>query len=132
MGHAHSQTLAIFSVDHSSTEPPYRQLQQAVVSAIAEGNLLPGQQLPTVRALASHLGLATNTVASAYRALEASGVLVGKGRAGTFVSLGDNPVTEAARRIAVEACRELAKLGLSAPEAEKMFQQCLTVAYSEQ
>jgi len=48
--------------------------------------MLPGDRLPTVRGLADTLGLAPNTVARAYRELEAGGWIVGKGRAGTFVA----------------------------------------------
>ncbi len=42
--------------------------------------------MPTVRACAASHGLAPNTVARAYRALEGEGWIIGKGRAGTFVA----------------------------------------------
>ena len=42
--------------------------------------------LPTVRALAEDLELAPNTVAKAYRALEAEELVEGRGRQGTFVA----------------------------------------------
>src|SRR5690606_17829727 len=86
-----SELLAVFNFDSHSSVPPYRQLHEAVVTAVREGRLRPGTRLPTVRALAAHLGLAANTVAAAYRALEVSGVIEGRGRAGTFVRLGDDP-----------------------------------------
>ena len=47
---------------------------------------MPGTRLPTVRALAGDLELAPNTVAKAYRALEDQGLIVGRGRRGTFVT----------------------------------------------
>jgi DNA-binding transcriptional regulator YhcF (GntR family) len=43
-------------------------------------------RLPTVRALAEDLELAPNTVAKAYGALEAQGLIVGRGRRGSFVA----------------------------------------------
>ncbi len=52
---------------------------------MAQGDLAPGTRLPTVRQLAADLGLAANTVARAYRELEADGVLATYGRKGTFV-----------------------------------------------
>ena len=52
---------------------------------MAQGDLAPGTRLPTVRQLAADLGLAVNTVARAYRELEADGVLATYGRKGTFV-----------------------------------------------
>ena len=52
---------------------------------MAQGDLAPGTRLPTVRQLAADLGLAANTVARAYRELEADGVIATYGRKGTFV-----------------------------------------------
>ena len=45
--------------------------------------------LPTVRELAGQINLAVNTVARAYRELEAAGVLETRGRFGTFVARSD-------------------------------------------
>jgi DNA-binding transcriptional regulator YhcF (GntR family) len=65
---------------------PSAQVREAVIRAIERGALLPGDRLPTVRALAEDLALAPNTVARAYRELEEQGWLVGRGRAGTYVT----------------------------------------------
>lgn len=109
--------LALLAVDPDSATPPFRQLHDAVVAAVAAGALLPGQRLPTVRALAAHLGLAPGTVAGAYRSLEEAGIVEGRGRAGTFVRLGDDPVEEQARRIALEAAAALRGLGVDEDRA---------------
>ena len=53
---------------------------------IVAGRLGPGERLEPVRALASQLGLAPNTVASAYRTLTERGLVIGQGRRGTFVA----------------------------------------------
>ncbi|MEM9132618.1 MAG: aminotransferase class I/II-fold pyridoxal phosphate-dependent enzyme [Actinomycetota bacterium] len=53
---------------------------------VMDGRLQPGQRLDPVRTTATELGLAPNTVASAYRILGERGVLVGRGRRGTFVA----------------------------------------------
>ena len=73
-------------VDRSSGVPPYAQIRDAIAVRIARGTLAPGERLPTVRALAEELEVVPNTVARAYRELEEAGLLVGKGRAGTFVT----------------------------------------------
>lgn len=113
--------LDLFVIDAGSPEPPYRQLHDGVVRAISAGRLAPGAKLPTVRGLAAHLGLAANTIASAYRALEASGIIEGRGRAGTFVSLGDDPVDAAARSVALEAVERLRSLGVTGDRAEQLL-----------
>jgi DNA-binding transcriptional regulator YhcF (GntR family) len=74
------------AVDRSSATPPYEQIVAQVRRAVERGTLAPGTRLPTVRALAERTGLVPNTVAKAYRELEATGDLEGRGRAGTFVA----------------------------------------------
>lgn len=107
-------SLTVFTIDAASETPPFQQIHAAVVSAVADRRLVPGAKLPTVRALASHLGLATNTVASGYRSLEAAGIVEGRGRAGTFVRLDSagDPLDAEARRIALEAAQSFARIGV--------------------
>jgi DNA-binding transcriptional regulator YhcF (GntR family) len=74
------------SIDASSAMPPYEQVRTQVAAQAADGRLPAGSRLPTVRRLAADLGVAANTVARAYRELEADGVVATQGRRGTFVS----------------------------------------------
>lgn len=124
-GTASDPALEVLRVDADSPTPPFRQLHDAAVRAISTGALRPGQRLPTIRALAAHLGLAVNTVAGAYKALEASGVLEGKGRSGTFVSLGDDPVDAAARQVAIEAAGRLSDLGVPPDRAREILTEAV-------
>jgi DNA-binding transcriptional regulator YhcF (GntR family) len=73
-------------IDPSSRVPASEQLARGVRARIQRGALAPGARVPPVRELALELGLAANTVAKAYRSLEAEGLLVGRGRSGTFVA----------------------------------------------
>jgi DNA-binding transcriptional regulator YhcF (GntR family) len=111
-------------VDRSSATPPYEQIVAQVHRAVERGTLAPGSRLPTVRALAERTGLVPNTVAKAYRELEASGVLEGRGRAGTFVLAlrppsGDAPGDELdhAARAFLERARSLGADPAAAVEA---------------
>jgi hypothetical protein len=61
----------ILSIDPGASTPAYEQIRDQVVAAAAAGTLRPDPRLPTVRQLAGDLGLAANTVARAYRVLEA-------------------------------------------------------------
>ena len=73
-------------VDPSSGVPPFEQVREAIRGQVDSGELEPGFRLPPVRSLATQLDLAANTVARAYKELEALGVVETRGRAGTFVA----------------------------------------------
>ena len=62
--------MITFTLDPKSGVPIYRQIQDQVRYGIASGLLLPGEQLPTVRALAVELSVNPNTVIKAYTELE--------------------------------------------------------------
>jgi DNA-binding transcriptional regulator YhcF (GntR family) len=77
---------------------------------VASGRFEPGARLPTIRGLAESLQLSNGTIARAYRELEIQGVVIGRGRRGTFVS-DDPPNTFTAnerRRNLAEAARAYA------------------------
>jgi DNA-binding transcriptional regulator YhcF (GntR family) len=73
-------------IDPTSAVPPFEQVRAQFAAQIADGTLVVGTRLPTVRALADQLDLAVNTVARAYRELESAGLVETRGRAGTVVS----------------------------------------------
>jgi len=57
----------------------------AIGRMIASGRLAPGDRLPTVRVLAGELGVSPATVSHAWQALSAVGLIISRGRGGTFV-----------------------------------------------
>jgi DNA-binding transcriptional regulator YhcF (GntR family) len=96
-------------VDPAAGEAPYEQVRAQVEAQIRSGRLVPGDRLPTVRALAADLGLAANTVARAYKELEAAGLVETRSRAGTVVASGEHAAEAALGVLAlrfVAAARE--------------------------
>lgn len=73
------------TISPGAASAPYEQIHDQIVAGIRAGALRPGTRLPTVRQLAADLGLATNTVAKAYRRLETEGHVVTLGRNGTVI-----------------------------------------------
>lgn len=61
------------------------ELADNIERQLVDSVLRPGDRLPPVRVLATDLGLASNTVAAAYRRLGERGIAVGRGRSGTFI-----------------------------------------------
>jgi GntR family transcriptional regulator len=113
----------IVEVDTTSPVPPYEQIRAQVATMIATGVLAPGTHLPTIRQLAADLGLAVNTVARAYRELEAVGLVVSRVRHGTTVAdrRPDLPHAEIRRRLAAAArafAAQARQLGVATDEAE--------------
>jgi DNA-binding transcriptional regulator YhcF (GntR family) len=68
------------------TRPLYRRIVDLLEGGIARGDVPPGYQLPPERDLAKALRISRATVVSAYRELEARGLLRGYVGRGTFVS----------------------------------------------
>jgi GntR family transcriptional regulator len=87
----------ILRVDPATPVPPYEQIRTQISTMAATGTLRPGTRLPAIRQLAADLGLAGGTVARAYRELESDGVIVTRGRHGTFVVDRPPRVPEASR-----------------------------------
>ena len=67
---------ALIRLNEASAAPKYMQIAEQVREFVATGKLLPGDQLPSVRQLASDLGVNVNTVLAAYRALEAEEIVL--------------------------------------------------------
>ncbi|HEU4866329.1 MAG TPA: GntR family transcriptional regulator [Actinomycetota bacterium] len=84
----------MLKVDPSSPLPPFEQVRAQIATMISAGVLTEGTRVPTIRQLAKDLGLASGTVARSYRELELSGLLIPRGRHGTFVA----PVPDRMRR----------------------------------
>lgn len=109
-------------VDPHGEDPPFEQLRRQIAARVTSGQLEAGTRLPTVRALATEVGLAVNTVARVYRELETDGVVVTSGRRGTFVSpsraAADRDV-QAAAAAYVDAVR---RAGLGVTDAQRLVQ----------
>lgn len=109
--------------------PPYEQVRAQISEQARSGALPVGYRLPTVRGLAESLGLAANTVAKAYRALEADGVIETRGRHGTFVAAA-GPAAARELASAAQAYAERARrLALTEADALTAVQDALRAAY---
>lgn len=73
-------------IDQALDVPLYQQLRNEIVRGIAQEELAPGDALPSVRNLASDLGINLHTVNKAYALLRDEGYVGVKGREGAFVS----------------------------------------------
>jgi GntR family transcriptional regulator len=77
--------------------PIYLQIVNQVKYLVASGRLAPGSEVPPIRVLAERLVINPNTVARAYRELEAAGVVEKRRTAGTYVSEQGSPLARRER-----------------------------------
>lgn len=119
------------SVDLESATPQYEQLRQQVAALVLAGDLAEGDRLPTVRALATDLGIAAGTVARAYRDLEAAGLVATRRRVGTVITAPARTprrTREAVQGLVALAARE----GLTAQEVLDLVRaELLAVAHDD-
>lgn len=88
----------LLRIDSTNGVPLYLQIAKEVKHSIAIGSLKPGEQIPSVREIALQITVNPNTVAKAYRELEARGIVETRRGTGTFVSETTVDVTEEERQ----------------------------------
>lgn len=104
----------MFSLNPSSGMPIYRQIVQQARFAIASGRIDPGDRLPSVRTIATQLGINPMTVSKAYSMLEQGGVVVRQPGIGMVVSEpGTEDAVEAIAADAQALVRTAKQLGVS-------------------
>lgn len=66
----------LIQLDFESEIPIYEQLKNEIIIGVAKKQLLPGERLPSVRSLASDIGINLHTVNKAYQQLKQEGYLL--------------------------------------------------------
>ncbi len=113
-------------IDRSLEEPVYEQIARQIRELVAAGELPAGTPLPTVRVLASDLGVNLNTVARAYRVLEEEGFVRIRDRSGAEVAAPARKPSGERAKLCQELRRVLALLhqaGLSTEELHRLAEQ---------
>ncbi len=116
-------------IDLLSKIPIYVQIIDQVKHMIATGSLEPGDQLPTVRQMATDLRVNFNTIARAYRMLDEEGLISTQHGRGTYIlppSTEENG--ERLRRQDIEwltrhYLNEAADLDYKAEEVKEIFER---------
>lgn len=109
----------MITIDYRSRIPIYDQIVNGMIRLKAMGVLKDGDKLPSVRTLASQIGINPNTVQKAYAILETQGLICSVSGKGSFIS-GDESAAEAilavARNDFSRAVAQAAHSGLTAEE----------------
>lgn len=126
-----SEKKLTLQLDFHSGLPIYTQIVNQIQSQLVNGILKPGDQLPTVRALASELRVNFNTVARAYRILDEARIISTQQGRGTFIT--EIPPPETTEKLRKESLSELTqryiseayRLGFSEREVSQMVRDSL-------
>ncbi len=114
-------------IDRDDDTPVYAQIARQIRSRVAGGELRAGDALPSVRVLASDLGVNLNTVARAYRLLEDEGFVEIRDRSGAVVTAPAARPAPGAKEILRERLREtLARMrqaGMTVEEIDRATRQ---------
>lgn len=118
-------------VETSSGMPITRQIAAQIRAQCASGTLLPGQRLPSVRALAAELAVNQNTILRVYERLTAEGLLERRHGDGTFVAdrvpSGHLKAQRQLLRQEIARVAEMAKtLGVDAAELHRLLDEEMT------
>lgn len=115
-------------LDFRSGQPIYVQIMEQIRQMVADGTLSQGDQLPTVRQLATELRVNFNTVARAYRLLDEAGLISTQHGRGTYIWEAPSQQTmERLRRQSLESLTrqylaEAGRLASSPEEVAEVFQ----------
>lgn len=113
-----------FYIDFHSHVPIYQQIKDNIKALILRGKLKPGEFIPSIRSLAQDIGVNLNTVARAYKELEAEGVIRAE-RGEGYVVVGVN--VENLKKQALEELRKAVekcvKAGISIEELKKHVEE---------
>lgn len=117
----------MINLDYQSRKPIYLQIVDGIEKYVALEILKPEQQIPSIRDLATELGINPNTVKKAYSILEQRGVIVTLSTKGTFITVKTDRVLQKTIDEKIEniktKIKELEKFGLSKNEIIKRISE---------
>lgn len=119
--------MVIWNFDVQSDVPLYLQIRNQVVLSISKGELKPGDQLPTIRALSEESGMNMMTISKAYQLLKTEGYVHTDRRCGTVVAKGTKaavPAEDTAEHLRL-VLAELRLQGLGDEEILKLCHKML-------
>lgn len=115
----------MISINAQDKQPIYQQIIDRFILLISKGALANGEQLPSIRELASQLGINPNTVARAYTELERRGVIITYPKKGAFVA--EDQLQTEVERYAKDALRDwfetYSRLGISQDKLEQWVKE---------
>ena len=117
--------MIMINLDYQNRSPIYEQIVTTIENYVALGILKPKEQIPSIRELASNLGINPNTVKKAYDILETKKIINTISTKGTFISDKTNEVLETKKIEEIEKLNKqidtLLNLGITNQEIKNII-----------
>ena len=114
-------------MEYNSRTPIYLQVINQIQKRMVQGNIAPGDKLPSTRALALEYEVNPNTAARIYKEMETMGLCYTERGLGTFMTKDKNIVgrikCELANKLIHEFISEMSALGYSSEEMKKAIEE---------
>lgn len=122
----------LLAIDLQSETPIYTQIAQQIIEGIAKGELIPGEGLPSVRALAVDLGVNLHTVNKAYHLLKQDGYVQINRKQGVIIEPDALPIAdEQFKKSLLERLRPLVAEALVRGIELNQFEQLVDTTYKD-
>ncbi len=114
----------IMKLDFASSIPIYQQVRDQIVQAVARGEFLDGDRLPSIRVLAQEIGINTMTVNKAYQLLKQEGYIITDRRNGAIVTCKERKQDGITGKMREELELLVAEAKVSGIDEEEFLQLC--------
>lgn len=112
----------MFALDYRDSKPIYLQVKDSLYHLMLTGALVQGEQLPSVRSLASSLAINPNTISRAYELLEKEKLIYTVQGKGCFVAPLGQLTDRRKEELFVEFDKFLEEMKSLEVEKEELFQ----------
>ncbi len=119
----------MLKINLNSNIPIYEQLIGEIKRLVEANDLQPGDNLPTIRALAAQLDVAVNTVARAYQELERLDIIESNGRKGSRIRRDFSLKPKDDSGIFKESILRLLQKGMEKDEIEQLFYDNMNIFF---
>ncbi|WP_067140797.1 GntR family transcriptional regulator [Oceanivirga salmonicida] len=89
-------------INNTSSKPIYKQIKDNIIAQILNGELKNGEQLPSIRILASDIKISIMTIKKAYDELEEEGYIVTTQGKGSYISSASTTLANEAKMQEIE------------------------------
>ncbi|HIW32016.1 MAG TPA: GntR family transcriptional regulator [Candidatus Paenibacillus intestinavium] len=122
----------LLAIDLQSETPIYTQIAQQIIEGIAKGELIPGEGLPSVRALAVDLGVNLHTVNKAYHLLKQDGYVQINRKQGVIIEPDAMPIAdEQFKKNLLERLRPLIAEAIARGMEMNQFEELVGTSFNE-